>query len=255
MAYHMNISLKEVLVVYTDGENRGEYKFLLTANGQPTHEIITGDDTAWDGSVWTNVGYLNPPSLFPSYTFDDDNQKVRLKMESWESDGGFRFGDGYGFVEADVGFRDNGIVYRDIHDDDGNHVQFRVSVTTWPVAPTPETVPNLNGVILYEDWKYNVDSPRGSILTRPRAQRFEPGEYNLPYQTPFNINGRPGLRLGVRPNSVSSLKIGSGYYLELFDEKDWTGQSITVNENKWVMPDGWNDRVKSFRVLLYPLPR
>lgn len=117
----------------------------------------------------------------------------------------------------------------------------------------PNTEPNLKGVIVYEDWKFNSESDRtGPAILRVRSQRFGVGEYNLAFEPEFQIGGGWGKLMGVRPDSISSLKVGSGYYVELFDQRDWVGNKLEISENTPILQADWNDRTKSMIVRQVP---
>ncbi|MBK8444381.1 MAG: hypothetical protein IPL35_13635 [Sphingobacteriales bacterium] len=106
--------------------------------------------------------------------------------------------------------------------------------------------------MLYEDWHYNKEAVQPvNIFHRVRSQRFDVGDYDLPYEPPFRTGGRWGTYgrvLGVRPNTISSLKVGTGYYIKLYYEFGQKGDPITLNENTPEIQSDWNDRVKSIRV-------
>jgi hypothetical protein len=182
----------------------------------------------------------------------EDDQKFNLTFYSQEDDGGFRFGDDIGSVEKSFGINDKGIHNIALQDDGDNEVEFRIRVETWPeivitLPKIPDTVPSLRGIRVYEDWKYNV----GSGFIPALVQNFDAGDYDLPYEPEFSMGGRfpfPVRVIGVQPDSISSLKIGNGYYVELYDQLGQKGTMIKVSENTPIMPDGWNDRVKSIGV-------
>ncbi len=256
MSYRKSVTLKSVKVEYTSGENWGEYRFLVSLNGQPTYEISTGDDAAADGSEWRNVQSLVPPSLFGNEIISDTDS-VRVRCESWEFDGGLRFGDGYGVVENE--FRLGTAVNQSvrINDNDGNRVIFNLDVRITEIPPEPEREPNLLGVRLYEDWKYNVDSPRtGGVFERARSQTFGVGQFNVAGGTTIPAASRPPrMRVNVRPDRTSSVKVGVKHFVTLFSEFDQQGERLVLNANTPEMPAGWNDRVRSISVEMYPMPR
>ncbi len=102
--------------------------------------------------------------------------------------------------------------------------------------------PGLKGVKVYEDWKYNRESLQSlGPFSRARSQQFDEGVYNLPYE-PDLPGRRFGRLLGVRPNAISSIKVGEGYFCELFDGPDQTGSRLEVAGNAEVLPPAWNDK-------------
>jgi hypothetical protein len=264
MPYFANYNLKSVKVKYTSGES-GEYTFTLSYNGTP-HYIITTPEDVPDGWVWED----HSATIYRTSELESD-QNFTLVFESREYDDGFfRGGDDVGKTERSFGINDNGIHTISLTDGAANQVEFLVEIaihTPYPsfgstVLPPEDTVPSLRGVRLYEDWKYNLESSSRLadrfLLGGVRSQNFDVGEYDLPYDEEFIFNGRfpfPVLQLGVRPDSVSSLKVGTGYYVELYDQLGQRGEMKSISENTPIMPDGWNDRVKSIRVSKIPVPR
>lgn len=115
--------------------------------------------------------------------------------------------------------------------------------------------PNLSGVIVYEDWKFNSESVQPSNpFLRVRKQKFAEGTFNLPFERDFSTRGQYGRTLGVRPNTISSIKIGEGYYCELFSDLDAKGESIEINQNTEALIPTWNDRAKSIKVSKVGVP-
>lgn len=54
---------------------------------------------------------------------------------------------------------------------------------------------------------------------------------------------------GVGNEDISSLKVNSGYQIQLFEHDDFTGSSITFNGNDdCLVNEGWNDRTTSLKV-------
>jgi hypothetical protein len=253
MTYFAYFSLESVTVKYTSGED-GEYTFQLLYNDRTYYVINTPQDVA-DETIWVDT------SAVIHRTSDlADNQSFKLVLESREYDDSFRLGDGVGKVEKFFGINDKGLHIVPLEDDEGNKVEFhvRISISVYPLfgdVPPPtnkETDPSLRGIRVYEDWKYNAESDTSlSPLTRVRSQNFEAGDYDLPYEPEFISSGRfpfPAIVLGVRRDSISSLKVGTNFYVELYDQLGQQGNMITISENTPIMPNGWNDRVKSIRV-------
>jgi hypothetical protein len=260
MTYFANFSLESVTVQYTSGED-GEYTFKLLYNDQTYYIINTPQDVA-DGTIW-----LDTSAVIYRTSDLSNNQSFKIGLESREYDGDFRLGDGVGKVEKFFGINDKGLHIVPLDDDEGNKVEFHVHIDIFvypPFGDVPpptkkETDPSLRGIRVYEDWKYNAESNRSlQGLLRVRSQNFEAGDYNLPYEPEFISSGRfpfPVKALGVRPDSISSLKVGTDFYIELYDQLGQQGNMITLSENTPIMPNGWNDRVKSIRVRQIPVPR
>lgn len=103
----------------------------------------------------------------------------------------------------------------------------------------------LSGVILYEEPNFIVKSSPGlPIFTKPRHQTLGIGLYNLPH----NESAGTEMHLGVRPDSISSVKVGDGYYIVLFDDLNQTGNQLTLTQNTAAIAPEWNDRAKSVKI-------
>jgi hypothetical protein len=126
--------------------------------------------------------------------------------------------------------------------------------------PTSEpTQPGLLGGIVFEDWHYNQDSNTQTLpLLRPRSQFFAEGEYILPYEPELSTGGRiRGKKLGVRPKSISSVKIGTDFAIDLYDD---AGNSVTVTHDLEDIrlvstTSDWNDRAVKLLVRRKSVPR
>lgn len=138
--------------------------------------------------------------------------------------------------------------------------------------PPLDTDPNLTGVLVFEDWKYNQTSDRSlGIFARARSQKFDVGEYPiLPNESALTLRRGTILRLGVRSNMISSLRIGTGYYIELYEKQNFAGEMLTIRESTDDIrvlrkehysatevneAKNWNDRTMSLKVMKYPLIR
>jgi hypothetical protein len=259
MNYNAYFSLESVKVIRSDGED-GEYSFRIYYKNQ-LYDIINTPDDVNDGSEWRPNAVSYAAGSFNS------SERFILKLESIEYDGGFRLGDGVATVEKTFGINDKGLHKVYMKDSDNNEVEFRISIFIQvihpglggTVPPPLKTEAGLLGVMLFEDYEFNKNvQPTFDLLHKPRAQRFAVGDYDLPFEQSFRTGGRWGgfgRVLGVRPSTVSSIKIGAGYYLELYDDFGKRGQKITLNENTPVMPVNWNDKVKSISVNEIPRPR
>jgi hypothetical protein len=243
MTYFANFGLESVKVKYTSDED-GEYTFQLSYANEVYDTINTPQDVA-DGSVWPNVGI--PGLIKLALTSElEDNEKFNLVFESREYDDGFRFGDDIGRVEKSFGISDAGSHTIPLTDDGGNEIEFRISISIIKVPRPKDTVPSLRGIRVYEYQKYNA-----SLVVPGLIQNFGVGYYDLPYEPEFLVGGRfpfPVRVIGIQPDSISSLKIGSSYYVKLYDQIGQKGNMIEILENTPIMPDGWNDRVKSIEV-------
>ncbi|MBK8444380.1 MAG: hypothetical protein IPL35_13630 [Sphingobacteriales bacterium] len=121
MAYKAFFSLDSVKVIRSDGED-GEYSFHLYYNNT-LYSIVNTPDDAEDGSEW------RPPAVAYQIGPFSDTDKFTLKLESTEYDGRFRFGDGKAVVEKSFDINDNGLHRVYIKDDDGNEVEFRITIS------------------------------------------------------------------------------------------------------------------------------
>jgi hypothetical protein len=138
-----------------------------------------------------------------------------------------------------------------------------------PSAPL-DVDPNIKGVTVFVDWKFNQDSPRFRPF-ESRSQTFAVGEFNLPFNEPIDwIGGRRFFRPGIQPFSISSIKVGKGFYVELFDQSNFLGDPLIIvescqdirllNPNRYKSAEvqrakSWNDRTVSLRVKEIPGPR
>lgn len=259
MSYNAFFSLDSVKVIRSDGED-GEYSFRVYYKNT-LYSIVNTPDNVEDGSEWrpNAVAYQIGPFA--------DNENFTLKLESTEHDGGFRFGDGNATIEKKFSINEGGLHRVYMKDDDDNEVEFRIMISIQYInggiggnqQPPLNTESNLLGVMLYEDWHYNKEVVQPvSIFDRIRSQRIDVGDYDLPYEPSFSTGGRWGAIgrvLGVRPNTISSLKVGTDYYIELYDGFGQKGNKIALNENTPEMPSSWNDKVKSISIKKRQQPR
>lgn len=123
--------------------------------------------------------------------------------------------------------------------------------------------PGLEGIEAFVDWRFNSDGPRLGLF-EASSQKFGPDEYNLPVNVSLEWSrGRDLHRRGIPPFSISSVKVGQGYCVELFDLPDFLGNKLTLVEScadiRSLNPAhytsqevsaarAWNDRVASLRV-------
>ncbi|MGG9961011.1 hypothetical protein [Ferruginibacter sp. SUN106] len=257
MAYKAYFSLDSVKVIRSDGED-GEYSFRLYYENN-LYSIINTPENVADGSIWRGafVAYQTKPLAL--------TDKFKLKLESIEYDGGLRFGNGYAMTEKEFDINSKGIHTIYMKDNDENEIEFRVAISInvdsafGDIVTTQNTENNLIGAMIYEDWHYNKESDSTlPLFAKARSQHLAAGEYDLPYEPDIRTGGRWGSFgkvLGVRPDTISSLKIGNGYYVELFDMVGRTGNSITLSENTPEIPASWNDKAKSIIVTLRQQPR
>ena len=68
------------------------------------------------------------------------------------------------------------------------------------------------------------------------------------YNLPHNESTGTEMHLGVRPDRISSVKVGAGYYIVLFDGLDQTGNQLFLTQNTAAIAPEWNDRVKSVKI-------
>jgi hypothetical protein len=172
---------------------------------------------------------------------------------------------GANFVDVNHGSEEKRIGYI------GNEWNDRISsIVVEPVYPFGEqpapldTQANLNGVLVFEDWRFNQESDRSlGIFDRVRSQQFDSGDYNLPYEPSIFVRDNPVHVFGVRPKTISSIKVGSGYYVEIFDEENFKGNMLTIvestsdirvlrkehyNVTSVEQAKIWNDRAMSLKV-------
>jgi hypothetical protein len=106
----------------------------------------------------------------------------------------------------------------------------------------------LVGVILYAG--YDRRASEGiDPLNIMSIQRFDVGKYTLPVNLEYARNGVPWLtKFGLQPKSVSSVSVGKGFYLDIFDETD---ARATVHKNiDDLQTIGWNNRITKIEVHL-----
>lgn len=140
-----------------------------------------------------------------------------------------------------------------------------------PPSTVLETTPNLKGVEVFEDWKYNTETiqPTNRLL-RVRKEKFGLGSWDL---LGFIVSTIPSMvdpitgRIipprtiqlpSVRPKTISSVKVGEGYIAVLYDRslaEKAQAKSITLKQNTSIMPPEWNDRAMSLEVLTTPRVR
>lgn len=122
------------------------------------------------------------------------------------------------------------------------------------LPPLPDPVPDPNafgGVIVYQNVNYNGSgsSNNGGMLTMPvRSQFFPEGEYDLPHMGEV----LPFLFLNIiYPNSISSVKVATGYSVVFFDKplsERASGRSLLINASVPELEAEWNDKIMSFIV-------
>lgn len=245
MAYNATFKLESVKVNYTSAED-GEYTFRLYYDNRLVFVINTPEDVE-DGSIWRDTSSAH-------HTTSDlkDDQFFKLVFESQEYDE-FRGGDDIGRVERLFGINNKGNFTIPLEDDGDNTVEFNISISIQPVpvlAPPPppkDTVRSLRGIRAYENRKYNANSGIIPGIT----QNFDVGSYDLPYRPVIMVGGRfpfPVQVIGIQPDSISSLKIGTNYFVDLYDQFGQKGEVIRIDENTPIMPPGWDNRVKSIGV-------
>jgi hypothetical protein len=184
---------------------------------------------------WTNVSFFPSPELgiFASLKWSDHNPSPGFKEVPY-------IGDEY------------------------NDDIIAVSVSSIPIPSFGEVVPdrpaktpNLRGVIVYEDWKFNAESNtlRTLFLGNVRSQHFDVGTYDLPFDPAWDpSNPSPRLVFAVRPTMVSSIKVGTGYYATIYDGPSGTGNALEINQNLDILKPEWNDRAMSLMVSKVPIP-
>jgi hypothetical protein len=143
---------------------------------------------------------------------------------------------------------------------------------------TRKTTSKLIGAIFYD---YPLNN-RNVFLERfdRTSQHFGVGSYNLPAteiefqrqrvdqivlkhlrKTPGDIAEIPltrqdSTRLAwkelvlkpLQPNSAEAIRVGTGYYVEAYSERDFQGDMIILEENMDKLPSGWNKNIESFIV-------
>jgi hypothetical protein len=132
------------------------------------------------------------------------------------------------------------------------------------VPPGPDVMVGLRGVRLFEHDNYNQGP---SLGTGPTGQKlatfFGVGLHNLQrvYETEIQRGFRGSYRqallamfYGVGPLQCSSLQVGQGYYVKLFDQPDGQGEHILIDSSLKQMPQNWNDRAVSIEVSKIHVP-
>ena len=132
-------------------------------------------------------------------------------------------------------------------------VSFSPDVPRFPDGPSValDTTKGLRGVIVYTE--PNFKKLFASAATT--SQFFGAGSYILPRPEEFIfkryfISSGPG----VPPSSISSIRVGAGFFLRGFLDIGGTGQFIEVNQNTAALPSDWDNKINLIEVLPVLVP-